>query len=86
MKIISPTSIQALTQSAPSVMHPGMLQTGTSQFGCNDSFQPALILCPPAIQGEELFKLAPSNFMKDTKSLLGLQWPFSDLMLVYLCF
>uniref|UniRef100_A0A8C8IP06 non-specific serine/threonine protein kinase n=1 Tax=Oncorhynchus tshawytscha TaxID=74940 RepID=A0A8C8IP06_ONCTS len=42
---------QALTQSAPSVMHPGMLQTGTSQFGCNDSFQPALILCPPAIQG-----------------------------------
>ncbi|XP_038873538.1 homeodomain-interacting protein kinase 3-like isoform X2 [Salvelinus namaycush] len=42
---------QALTQSAPSVMHPGMLQTGTSQFGCNDSFQPALILCPPAMQG-----------------------------------
>uniref|UniRef100_A0A4W5KCZ2 non-specific serine/threonine protein kinase n=1 Tax=Hucho hucho TaxID=62062 RepID=A0A4W5KCZ2_9TELE len=48
---------QALMQSAPSVMHPGMLQTGTSQFGCNDSFQPALILCPPAMQGEELFKL-----------------------------
>ncbi|CAB1322862.1 unnamed protein product [Coregonus sp. 'balchen'] len=41
---------QALTQSAPSVMHPGMLQTGNSQFGCNDSFQPALILCPPAMQ------------------------------------
>ncbi|XP_041746432.2 homeodomain-interacting protein kinase 3 [Coregonus clupeaformis] len=42
---------QALTQSAPSVMHPGMLQTGNGQFGCNDSFQPALILCPPTIQG-----------------------------------
>uniref|UniRef100_A0A8C8EU15 non-specific serine/threonine protein kinase n=1 Tax=Oncorhynchus tshawytscha TaxID=74940 RepID=A0A8C8EU15_ONCTS len=42
---------QALTQSAPSVMHPGMLQTGNGQFGCNDSFQPALILCPPTMQG-----------------------------------
>ncbi|KAL0968566.1 hypothetical protein UPYG_G00268580 [Umbra pygmaea] len=42
---------QALTQSAPSLMHPGMLQTGSSQFGCNDSFQPALILCPPTMQG-----------------------------------
>lgn len=65
--------MQALTQSAPSVMHPGMLRTGTSQFGCNDSFQPALILCPPAMQGEELFKLAHSHFMKDTKSSLDLQ-------------
>ncbi|RXM28829.1 Homeodomain-interacting protein kinase 3 [Acipenser ruthenus] len=36
---------------APPVMHRGMsLQTGTAQFGCNDSFQQTLILCPPAIQ------------------------------------
>ncbi|XP_023672680.1 homeodomain-interacting protein kinase 3a isoform X1 [Paramormyrops kingsleyae] len=43
---------QALAPSAPSVMHPGIpLQTGSAQFGCNDSFQQTLILCPPAIQG-----------------------------------
>ncbi|XP_010902387.1 homeodomain-interacting protein kinase 3a isoform X3 [Esox lucius] len=41
----------ALTQSAPSGMHPGMLQTANSQYGCNESFQPALILCPPTMQG-----------------------------------
>ncbi|XP_051952974.1 homeodomain-interacting protein kinase 3-like [Xyrauchen texanus] len=41
---------QALASSAPSVMHPGIpLQTGSAQFG--DSFQQALILCPPTIQG-----------------------------------
>uniref|UniRef100_A0AAR2L192 non-specific serine/threonine protein kinase n=1 Tax=Pygocentrus nattereri TaxID=42514 RepID=A0AAR2L192_PYGNA len=40
---------QPLAPSAPSVMHPGIpLQTG-AQFG--DSFQQALILCPPTIQG-----------------------------------
>lgn len=33
-------------------MHPGIpLQTGGGQFGCNDSFQQALILCPPTIPG-----------------------------------
>uniref|UniRef100_A0A3Q3N1C2 non-specific serine/threonine protein kinase n=1 Tax=Mastacembelus armatus TaxID=205130 RepID=A0A3Q3N1C2_9TELE len=43
---------QGLAPSAPSVMHPGIpLQTGSTQFGCNDSFQQALILCPPTIQG-----------------------------------
>ncbi|XP_015193712.2 homeodomain-interacting protein kinase 3a isoform X1 [Lepisosteus oculatus] len=43
---------QALAPSGPSVMHHGIpLQTGSTQFGCNDSFQQALILCPPAIQG-----------------------------------
>uniref|UniRef100_A0A671VK88 non-specific serine/threonine protein kinase n=1 Tax=Sparus aurata TaxID=8175 RepID=A0A671VK88_SPAAU len=43
---------QGLAPSAPSVMHPGIpLQTGSGQFGCNDSFQQALILCPPTIQG-----------------------------------
>uniref|UniRef100_A0A3B4ZXI3 non-specific serine/threonine protein kinase n=1 Tax=Stegastes partitus TaxID=144197 RepID=A0A3B4ZXI3_9TELE len=41
-----------LAPSAPSVMHPGIpLQTGSGQFGCNESFQQALILCPPTIQG-----------------------------------
>ncbi|XP_030622680.1 homeodomain-interacting protein kinase 3 [Chanos chanos] len=41
---------QALPPSAPSVMHAGIpLQTGGGQFG--DSFQQALILCPPTIQG-----------------------------------
>uniref|UniRef100_A0A669DDP5 non-specific serine/threonine protein kinase n=1 Tax=Oreochromis niloticus TaxID=8128 RepID=A0A669DDP5_ORENI len=41
-----------LAPSAASVMHPGIpLQTGSGQFGCNESFQQALILCPPTIQG-----------------------------------
>uniref|UniRef100_A0A8D3B0G8 non-specific serine/threonine protein kinase n=1 Tax=Scophthalmus maximus TaxID=52904 RepID=A0A8D3B0G8_SCOMX len=44
--------VQAITQSAPSVLHPGLaLTTGNGQFGCNDSFPPALLLCPPAMQG-----------------------------------
>ncbi|XP_037546457.1 homeodomain-interacting protein kinase 3 [Nematolebias whitei] len=43
---------QGLVPSAPSVMHPGIpLQAGSAQFGCNESFQQALILCPPTIQG-----------------------------------
>uniref|UniRef100_A0A3P8SGB7 non-specific serine/threonine protein kinase n=1 Tax=Amphiprion percula TaxID=161767 RepID=A0A3P8SGB7_AMPPE len=47
-----PVHTQALTQSAPSVLHPGIaLTTGTGQFGCSDSFPPALLLCPPAMQG-----------------------------------
>uniref|UniRef100_A0A3Q3JDY4 non-specific serine/threonine protein kinase n=1 Tax=Monopterus albus TaxID=43700 RepID=A0A3Q3JDY4_MONAL len=46
------TTAAGLAPSAPSVMHPGIpLQTGSGQFGCNDSFQQALILCPPTIQG-----------------------------------
>uniref|UniRef100_A0A673M617 non-specific serine/threonine protein kinase n=1 Tax=Sinocyclocheilus rhinocerous TaxID=307959 RepID=A0A673M617_9TELE len=41
---------QALASSGPSVMHPGIpLQTGSAQFG--DSFQQALIICPPTLQG-----------------------------------
>ncbi|KAK7913684.1 hypothetical protein WMY93_013895 [Mugilogobius chulae] len=44
---------QGLAPSAPSVMHPGIpLQTGNGQFGVNDSFQQALILCPPTIQAK----------------------------------
>ncbi|KAM4017225.1 homeodomain-interacting protein kinase 3 [Anomaloglossus baeobatrachus] len=43
---------QALTTSGHSVIHHGIpVQTGTAQFGCNDSFQQTLILCPPALQG-----------------------------------
>ncbi|XP_051978912.1 homeodomain-interacting protein kinase 3-like isoform X1 [Xyrauchen texanus] len=43
---------QTLPPSAPPVVHPGLpIQTGSAQFGCNDSFQQALILCPPALQG-----------------------------------
>uniref|UniRef100_A0A672N7R9 non-specific serine/threonine protein kinase n=1 Tax=Sinocyclocheilus grahami TaxID=75366 RepID=A0A672N7R9_SINGR len=41
---------QVLASSAPSVMHAGIpLQTGRAQFG--DTFQQALILCPPTLQG-----------------------------------
>ncbi|XP_062327969.1 homeodomain-interacting protein kinase 3 isoform X4 [Osmerus eperlanus] len=51
---------QALAPSAPSVMHPGIpLQTGSGQFGCNESFPQALILCPP-LQG------IPSSVAKPT--------------------
>uniref|UniRef100_A0A3B4GMK9 non-specific serine/threonine protein kinase n=1 Tax=Pundamilia nyererei TaxID=303518 RepID=A0A3B4GMK9_9CICH len=46
------TTTAGLAPSAASVMHPGIpLQTGSGQFGCNESFQQALILCPPTIQG-----------------------------------
>ncbi|XP_008285303.1 homeodomain-interacting protein kinase 3 [Stegastes partitus] len=49
---ITAVHAQGLAPSAPSVMHPGIpLQTGSGQFGCNESFQQALILCPPTIQG-----------------------------------
>uniref|UniRef100_A0A3Q4GJN2 non-specific serine/threonine protein kinase n=1 Tax=Neolamprologus brichardi TaxID=32507 RepID=A0A3Q4GJN2_NEOBR len=46
------SKMTGLAPSAASVMHPGIpLQTGSGQFGCNESFQQALILCPPTIQG-----------------------------------
>ncbi|XP_029992007.1 homeodomain-interacting protein kinase 3-like isoform X2 [Sphaeramia orbicularis] len=47
-----PVHTQAITQSAPSVLHPGIaLTTANGQFGCSDSFPPALLLCPPTMQG-----------------------------------
>ncbi|KAM7396246.1 hypothetical protein PAMP_019303 [Pampus punctatissimus] len=47
-----PVHTQAITQSAPSVLHPGIaITTGNGQFGCSDSFPPALLLCPPTMQG-----------------------------------
>ncbi|XP_011605101.2 homeodomain-interacting protein kinase 3-like isoform X1 [Takifugu rubripes] len=40
------------TQSASSVLHPGIaLAPGNGQFGCSDSFPSALLLCPPTMQG-----------------------------------
>ncbi|KAF7659467.1 hypothetical protein LDENG_00297210 [Lucifuga dentata] len=47
-----PVHTQAITQSAPSMLHPGIaLTAGNGQFGCSDSFPPALLLCPPTMQG-----------------------------------
>ncbi|XP_068595100.1 homeodomain-interacting protein kinase 3-like [Brachionichthys hirsutus] len=47
-----PVHTQTINQSGPSVLHPGIaLATGSGQFGCSDSFPPALLLCPPTIQG-----------------------------------
>ncbi|XP_067152277.1 homeodomain-interacting protein kinase 3 isoform X2 [Apteryx mantelli] len=58
---IGPVRSQALTASARSVLHQGIpLQAGTAQFGCNDVFQQALIICPPTIQG------IPTNLSKPT--------------------
>uniref|UniRef100_A0A3P9MJN0 non-specific serine/threonine protein kinase n=1 Tax=Oryzias latipes TaxID=8090 RepID=A0A3P9MJN0_ORYLA len=46
------SNILVHTQSAQSVLHPGIaLTAGNGQFGCSDSFPPALLLCPPAMQG-----------------------------------
>lgn len=43
---------KTLSQSASSVLHPGIaLATGNGQFGCSDSFPPAVLLCPPTMQG-----------------------------------
>uniref|UniRef100_A0A8C7QYX8 non-specific serine/threonine protein kinase n=1 Tax=Oncorhynchus mykiss TaxID=8022 RepID=A0A8C7QYX8_ONCMY len=54
---------QALAPSAPSVMHPGIPhQTGNGQFGCSDSFQQALILCPPTMQGIPTNAAKPQGF------------------------
>ncbi|XP_057685317.1 homeodomain-interacting protein kinase 3 [Corythoichthys intestinalis] len=54
---------QALAASAPSVLHPGIpLQTGSGQFGANESFQQALILCPPTIQGIPTNTVKPAGY------------------------
>nr|XP_061825793.1 homeodomain-interacting protein kinase 3-like isoform X1 [Nerophis lumbriciformis] len=46
-----PVHTQSVTQSASSVLHPGMALTARSgQFGCSDSFPP-ILLCPSNIQG-----------------------------------
>lgn len=44
--------LKTINQSASSVLHPGIaLATGNGQFGCSDSFPPAVLLCPPTMQG-----------------------------------
>ncbi|NXA37661.1 HIPK3 kinase, partial [Eudromia elegans] len=49
--------------SAHSVLHQGIpLQAGTAQFGCNDIFQQALIICPPTIQGVPTNPSKPTSF------------------------
>ncbi|XP_016525864.1 homeodomain-interacting protein kinase 3 isoform X1 [Poecilia formosa] len=54
---------QGLVPPAPSVMHHGIpLQTGGGQFGCNDSFQQALILCPPTIPGIPTNTAKPAGY------------------------
>ncbi|KAM9409858.1 LOW QUALITY PROTEIN: homeodomain-interacting protein kinase 3 [Pholidichthys leucotaenia] len=54
---------QGLAPSTASVMHPGLpLQTPSGQFGCNDSFQQALILCPPNIQGIPTNTAKPAGY------------------------
>ncbi|XP_077376159.1 homeodomain-interacting protein kinase 3 isoform X2 [Festucalex cinctus] len=60
MTVVHP---QALAPSAPSVLHPGIpLQPGSGQFGGNDSFQQALILCPPTIQGIPTNTVKPAGY------------------------
>ncbi|XP_077479972.1 homeodomain-interacting protein kinase 3 isoform X2 [Stigmatopora argus] len=60
MTVVHP---QALVPSAPSVLHPAIpLQTGSGQFGANDSFQQALILCPPTIQGIPTNTVKPAGY------------------------
>ncbi|KAM6943345.1 homeodomain-interacting protein kinase 3 isoform 2-T2 [Xenentodon cancila] len=54
---------QGLAPSAPSVIHPGIpMQTGSGQFGCTESFQQALILCPPTIQGIPTNPAKPAGY------------------------
>lgn len=63
---------QALASSAASVMHPGIpLQTGSAQF--SDSFQQALILCPPTIQGLPPNPNKPAGFPVCMENTVPLQ-------------
>ncbi|XP_056268300.1 homeodomain-interacting protein kinase 3 isoform X1 [Pseudoliparis swirei] len=60
---IASVHTQGLAPSGQSVMHPGIpLQTGSGQFGCSDSFQQALILCPPNIQGIPTNTAKPAGY------------------------
>uniref|UniRef100_A0A8C2GEF6 non-specific serine/threonine protein kinase n=1 Tax=Cyprinus carpio TaxID=7962 RepID=A0A8C2GEF6_CYPCA len=65
---------QTLAPSAPPVVHPGIpIQTGSTQFGCNETFQQALILCPPALQGIPSNPNQPAGYsvrMENTLSLV----------------
>ncbi|XP_078142660.1 homeodomain-interacting protein kinase 3 isoform X1 [Centroberyx gerrardi] len=76
---------QGLAPSATSVMHPGIpLQTGSGQFGCNDSFQQALILCPPTIQGIPTNGAKPAGYsvrMETTVPLVTQAPPIQPLQI-----
>ncbi|KAM4602815.1 LOW QUALITY PROTEIN: homeodomain-interacting protein kinase 3 [Polymixia lowei] len=76
---------QGIAPSAPSVMHPGIpLQTGNGQFGCNDSFQQALILCPPTIQGIPTNAAKPAGYsvrMETTVPLVTQAPPIQPLQI-----
>ncbi|XP_072519086.1 homeodomain-interacting protein kinase 3a isoform X2 [Salminus brasiliensis] len=64
---------QALPPPAPPVVHPGIpLQTGSAQFGCTDSFQQALILCPQTIQGIGSNPNQPSGYSVRMENTLPL--------------
>ncbi|XP_028811847.1 homeodomain-interacting protein kinase 3 isoform X2 [Denticeps clupeoides] len=64
---------QALAPAAPTVMHPGIpLQTGNAQFGCSDSFQQALIICPPTIQGIPTNPTKPASYSVRMESTVPL--------------
>uniref|UniRef100_A0A9J8CT13 non-specific serine/threonine protein kinase n=1 Tax=Cyprinus carpio carpio TaxID=630221 RepID=A0A9J8CT13_CYPCA len=70
----SAPNITTLAPSAPPVVHPGIpIQTGSAQFGCNETFQQALILCPPALQGIPSNPNQPAGYsvrMENTLSLV----------------
>ncbi|KAA0714622.1 Homeodomain-interacting protein kinase 3 [Triplophysa tibetana] len=69
---------QALASSAPSVMHHGIpLQTGSAQF--SDSFQQALILCPPTIQGLPPNLNKPVGFPVRMENTVQLVTPVSGM-------
>ncbi|KAI7802898.1 homeodomain-interacting protein kinase 3, partial [Triplophysa rosa] len=69
---------QALASSAPSVMHHGIpLQTGSAQF--SDSFQQALILCPPTIQGLPPNLNKPAGFPVRMENTVPLVTPASAM-------
>ncbi|XP_072322327.1 homeodomain-interacting protein kinase 3a isoform X1 [Scyliorhinus torazame] len=54
---------QHIPPTGPSLMHHGIpLQPGTTQFGCNESFQQTLILCPPTLQGIPANPGKPTGF------------------------
>ncbi|XP_043915382.1 homeodomain-interacting protein kinase 3 [Protopterus annectens] len=54
---------QALAPSSHAALHHGIpLQAGTAPFGCNDSFQQTLILCPPSMQGIHTNHAKPAGY------------------------
>uniref|UniRef100_A0A8C5D5E1 non-specific serine/threonine protein kinase n=1 Tax=Gouania willdenowi TaxID=441366 RepID=A0A8C5D5E1_GOUWI len=70
-----PVHTQTITQSAPSVLHPGIaLPTGNGQFSCGDQFPPALLLCPPAMQGKSNVPRFLSDNYNSQQLLVSAAW------------